>query len=97
MPPRRSSPPVDTEFDPTYVRVTLSVDGELRQDGRTRAFIWNIPYLVRYITRFMALEPGDVVITGTPHGVGPVEVGQTISAEVEGLGRLDNHVIANPA
>ncbi len=90
-------PWVDTELDPSDVRVTLSVDGELRQDGRTRDFIWDIPYLIRYITRFAALEPGDIVMTGTPQGVGPVAVGQTIAAEVEGLGRLESRVIAEPA
>ena len=90
-------PWIDTDLDPTDVRVTLSVDGELRQDGRTRDFIWGIPYLIRYITRFMALDPGDVVMTGTPHGVAPVEVGQTVSAEIEGLGRLENELVAEPA
>ena len=90
-------PWVDTELDPTDVRVTLSVDGELRQDGRTRDFIWDIPYLIRYITRFMALVPGDIVMTGTPEGVRPVDVGQTVSAEIDGLGCLENDVIAEPA
>ncbi len=90
-------PWVDTELDPTDLRVTLSVDGELRQDGRTRDFIWDIPYLIRYITRFMVLEPGDVVMTGTPQGVAPVGVGQSFVAEIEGLGRLENHVVAEPA
>ncbi len=89
-------PWVDTELDPADVRITLSVDGELRQDGRTRDFIWDIPYLIRYITRFAVLEPGDIVMTGTPQGVAPVEVGQTIAAEIEGLGRLQNRVIAEP-
>jgi 2-keto-4-pentenoate hydratase/2-oxohepta-3-ene-1,7-dioic acid hydratase in catechol pathway len=89
-------PWVDTEIDPGDLRVTLSVDGELRQDGRTRDFIWDIPYLIRYITRFAALEPGDVIMTGTPQGVGPVKVGQTISAEIEGLGRLENRVVPEP-
>ena len=53
--------------------------------------------LIRYTTRFMALEAGDVVMTGTPQGVGPVEVGQTVSAEIDGLGRPENEVIAEPA
>lgn len=90
-------PWVDTEFDPRDVRVTFSVDGRLRQDGRTRDFIGDIPYLIRYITRFMALEPGDVVMTGTPQGVAPVDVGQTMVAEIEGLGRLENRLVPEPA
>lgn len=90
-------PWVDTEFDPRDVRVTFSVDGRLRQDGRTRDFIGDIPYLIRYITRFMALEPGDVVMTGSPQGVAPVDVGQTMVAETEGLGRLENRLVPEPA
>lgn len=90
-------PWIDTELDPRDVRVTFSVDGKLRQDGRTRDFIWDIPYLIRYITRFMVLEPGDVVMTGTPQGVAPVDVGQTMVAEIEGLGRLENHLVPEPA
>jgi 2-keto-4-pentenoate hydratase/2-oxohepta-3-ene-1,7-dioic acid hydratase in catechol pathway len=88
-------PWVDTEFDPTDVRVTCEVDGEVRQDGRTKDFIFDIPTLIAYVTAFARLEPGDVIMTGTPSGVGPVQVGNTITVAVEGLGRLTNQVVAD--
>jgi 2-keto-4-pentenoate hydratase/2-oxohepta-3-ene-1,7-dioic acid hydratase in catechol pathway len=55
--------------------------------------IFDIPYLIEYISRFTRLEPGDVIMTGTPEGVGPVDVGNTVTVEVEGLGSLTNRVI----
>jgi 2-keto-4-pentenoate hydratase/2-oxohepta-3-ene-1,7-dioic acid hydratase in catechol pathway len=86
-------PWVETDFDPSDVRVACTVDGETRQDGRTSAMIFDIPYLIEYISRFTRLEPGDVIMTGTPEGVGPVDVGNTMTVEVEGLGSLTNRVI----
>jgi 2-keto-4-pentenoate hydratase/2-oxohepta-3-ene-1,7-dioic acid hydratase in catechol pathway len=70
------------------------VNGEIRQDGRTRDMIFDIPFLIEYISRFTRLEVGDVIMTGTPEGVGPVEVGDTMSVEVEGLGSLNTRVVA---
>jgi 2-keto-4-pentenoate hydratase/2-oxohepta-3-ene-1,7-dioic acid hydratase in catechol pathway len=87
-------PFVETDFDPTDVRVACSVNGETRQDGRTSAMIFDIPYLLEYISRFTRLEPGDVIMTGTPEGVASVEVGDTMTVEVEGLGSLSNRVAA---
>jgi 2-keto-4-pentenoate hydratase/2-oxohepta-3-ene-1,7-dioic acid hydratase in catechol pathway len=87
-------PWVETDFDPSDVHVTCTVDGETRQDGRTSAMIFDIPYLIEYISRFTRLEPGDVIMTGTPEGVGPVEVGNTMTVEVEGLDSLVNRVVA---
>jgi 2-keto-4-pentenoate hydratase/2-oxohepta-3-ene-1,7-dioic acid hydratase in catechol pathway len=87
-------PWVETDFDPADVRVTCTVNGDTRQDGRTRAMIFDIPYLIEYISRFSRLEPGDVIMTGTPEGVGAVEVGDTMTIEVEGLGSLVNRVVA---
>jgi 2-keto-4-pentenoate hydratase/2-oxohepta-3-ene-1,7-dioic acid hydratase in catechol pathway len=86
-------PWVDTEFDPTDVGVSCMVDGERRQDGRTKDLIFPIPFLIEYITRFTTLEPGDVILSGTPEGVAPVEPGNTITVEVEGLGALTNTVV----
>ncbi|MEO7294819.1 MAG: fumarylacetoacetate hydrolase family protein [Candidatus Limnocylindria bacterium] len=90
-------PWIETELDPGDLRVTCTVDGEVRQDGRTRDLIFPIPYLIEYISRFMRLLPGDVILTGTPEGVTPMEVGQTVVVEVEGLGRLENRLVEEPA
>lgn len=90
-------PWVDTEFDPTDVGVSCTVDGERRQDGRTKDLIFPIPFLIEYITRFTTLEPGDVILSGTPEGVRSVEPGNTMTVEVEGLGALTNTVVAENA
>ncbi|GAB3699133.1 fumarylacetoacetate hydrolase family protein [Nocardiopsis oceani] len=86
-------PWVETDYDPRDVEVSCRVDGEVRQLGRTKNFIFDIPYLIEYITRFTRLEPGDLVMTGTPEGVAPVEPGAKITVAVEGLGELTNTVV----
>ncbi|MGH3389982.1 MAG: fumarylacetoacetate hydrolase family protein, partial [Actinomadura sp.] len=68
---------------------------EVRQDGRTRDFIFDIPTLIEYVSEFTRLEVGDVIMTGTPPGVRPVQVGDTITVAVEGLGELTNTVVAD--
>jgi 2-keto-4-pentenoate hydratase/2-oxohepta-3-ene-1,7-dioic acid hydratase in catechol pathway len=88
-------PWIDTEFDPTDVQVTCRVNGDVRQDGRTRDFIFDIATLIAYVSEFARLEPGDVIMTGTPPGVRPVAVGDTITVAVEGLGELTNTVVAD--
>ena len=90
-------PWVETEFDPTDVGVSCTVDGERRQDGRTKDLIFPIPFLIEYITRFTTLEPGDIIMSGTPEGVRPVEPGDTVTVEVEGLGTLSNTIVAEGA
>jgi 2-keto-4-pentenoate hydratase/2-oxohepta-3-ene-1,7-dioic acid hydratase in catechol pathway len=66
------------------------VNGELRQQGSTRDFIFPIPVLLEYITRAMTLLPGDIVLTGTPSGVGPLKAGDVVEVSVDGLGVLSN-------
>jgi 2-keto-4-pentenoate hydratase/2-oxohepta-3-ene-1,7-dioic acid hydratase in catechol pathway len=90
-------PYVDTEFDPADVRVTCTVGGEVRQDGRTADFIFDIPTLIAYVSAFTTLEPGDIIMTGTPPGVRPVQPGDTMTVAVEGLGELSNPVVAEQA
>jgi 2-keto-4-pentenoate hydratase/2-oxohepta-3-ene-1,7-dioic acid hydratase in catechol pathway len=68
------------------------VNGKLRQDARTSQMIFDLPALIEYITAFMTLEPGDVILTGTPAGVGPLEPGDRVEVEVEGIGVLWNEV-----
>lgn len=81
------------EVDPSNLAMTLKVNGEVKQKGTTSTMIFSIPYLVAYITQFMVLEPGDVVTTGTPPGVGcgmkPPQYlieGDVMELEIEGLG-----------
>ncbi len=66
-------------------KLWLKVDGVTKQDGTTRDMIFTVPYLISYISRIFSLEAGDVIITGTPEGVGPVKPGQTITAGIEGV------------
>ncbi|WP_306366689.1 fumarylacetoacetate hydrolase family protein [Nocardiopsis sp. CC223A] len=74
--------------------VTTTVDGEVRQSGRTSQFIHDIPGMISYVTSFMTLLPGDVLLTGTPAGVGPLRVGQEVAVTVERLGTISNRVVA---
>ena len=80
--------------DPAADRaVRCTVDGAVRQDGRTGDMIFGVAALLAFIASVMTLEPGDLVSTGTPEGVGPIEVGQTVTVEVEGVGTLVSPVV----
>jgi 2-keto-4-pentenoate hydratase/2-oxohepta-3-ene-1,7-dioic acid hydratase in catechol pathway len=79
-------------LDPADLEVTCTVDGELRQSGRTSQLLFGIPTLISYISQVMTLLPGDVVLTGTPAGVGPIRPGQQVECSIEGLGTLTNTV-----
>lgn len=85
-------PFVVTGLDPSDLSVETRVNGEVRQSGRTSAMAFPVPFLLRYISRAMTLEPGDVIATGTPAGVGPLRDGDTVEVEVEGVGILRNPV-----
>lgn len=80
--------------NPQDVRLVLRVNGEVRQDASTADMILSIPRAIAYITRYMSLEPGDVIATGTPEGVGPLRPGDVVEAEIGGIGVLRNPVIA---
>ncbi len=69
------------------------VNGELRQQGNTRDFIYSIPELIAYITDFMTLEPGDMIWTGTPKGISRVHPGDVMRLEIEGIGVLENPIV----
>jgi 2-keto-4-pentenoate hydratase/2-oxohepta-3-ene-1,7-dioic acid hydratase in catechol pathway len=79
-------------LDVADLEITCSVDGELRQKGRTSQLLFGIPTLISYMSRVMTLLPGDVVLTGTPAGVGPIAAGQRCEVTIEGLGTLSNPV-----
>lgn len=77
---------------PDDARIELRVDGETRQDSTLDHLIFSIPELIAEITQYMTLEPGDVIATGTPEGVGPVEDGNTVEVEIEGISTLEHDV-----
>ncbi|WP_189067096.1 fumarylacetoacetate hydrolase family protein [Deinococcus radiotolerans] len=81
-------PWLETEYDPRDVRVQTRVNGVTRQDSRTSHMIFSVVDILVYVTRFVTLEPGDVVLTGTPEGVGALQSGDVVEVEVEGLGTL---------
>jgi 2-keto-4-pentenoate hydratase/2-oxohepta-3-ene-1,7-dioic acid hydratase in catechol pathway len=87
-----TGPIVSDEIDPLTAPVTLTtyLNGELRQTGTTRDLIFPIAELLRYITAFMTLFPGDLIPTGTPAGVGPMQPGDTVTVTIPGLGTLTN-------
>jgi 2-keto-4-pentenoate hydratase/2-oxohepta-3-ene-1,7-dioic acid hydratase in catechol pathway len=74
------------------VGVKTEVNSQVRQDGNTRDFIFNLDVVLRYISQVMTLLPGDLIATGTPKGVGPVVAGDVIEVTVEGVGTLRNSV-----
>lgn len=88
-------PFVVTDIDPLDLRVETRVNGEVRQRGRTSEMAFAVPFLVRYVSRMMTLEAGDVISTGTPAGVAPLLDGDTVEIEVEGVGTLRNSVRAS--
>jgi 2-keto-4-pentenoate hydratase/2-oxohepta-3-ene-1,7-dioic acid hydratase in catechol pathway len=87
-------PWIDTSFDPTNRRVRCLVNDQVRQDGNTALLIYSLARVLAHVTRFMTLEPGDLLLTGTPAGVGPVVPGNVMTVEIEGLGTLSNPVIS---
>lgn len=89
-------PWIDTDVVPGEgLPVRCRVDGEVRQDGSTADLVFDVASLVAYCAAFTTLLPGDVLLTGTPAGVGPLRAGQTVEVEVGGLGVLANPVVAD--
>ncbi len=86
-------PWIDTDFDPRGVTVQSVLNGEVRQSSSTDNMIFDVPKLISFITGVMTLNPGDVIMTGTPPGVGPMNRGDEIDVVVEGLASLNNKVI----
>jgi 2-keto-4-pentenoate hydratase/2-oxohepta-3-ene-1,7-dioic acid hydratase in catechol pathway len=87
-------PWVETELDPIDIRVETRLNGEIRQAAQTSDMVFGVAELIEYITEFMTLLPGDVLLTGTPEGVGRLSDGDVVEVEVEGIGTLSNPVVA---
>ena len=86
-------PWIVTDFDPSNARITSRVNGVTKQDSNLSDMLFDVPFLVSYISEMMTLLPGDVIITGTPAGVGVVDDGDVVECEIEGIGILRNPVI----
>jgi 2-keto-4-pentenoate hydratase/2-oxohepta-3-ene-1,7-dioic acid hydratase in catechol pathway len=86
-------PWMETATDPSDLGITTRVNGEVRQHARTRELLWDVPSLIEYISSVMTLLPGDVLLTGTPEGVGPLTDGDEVSVTVESIGTLTNKVV----
>lgn len=84
--------PAHEVADPMNLQLLLKVNGEIRQDGHTSQMLFPVPYLISFLSKVMTLEPGDIIATGTPHGVSEIREGDTIFAEIPGVGELEHTV-----
>ena len=89
-------PGLVTDWDFRHKAMRTSVNGVVRQDGSTDEMAWDMYYLVADLARLITLEPGDIILSGTPAISRPVEPGDVVSVEVEGLGTLSNHIVEGP-
>ena len=87
-------PWIETDLDPRDLSVKCIVDGQVRQDGRTSQMMFDVPALIAYVSRAFTLEPGDLILTGTPEGVGPLAPGNRVTVAIETLGELTVSVSA---
>ena len=85
-------PGIVKDLDPNSLAIELTVDGEVKQKSNTNQLIFKVDEVVSYVSKMMTLLPGDVIITGTPFGVGPVEKGNTMTVTIEGIGQIINKV-----
>ena len=86
-------PCIDTTLDPDQLTVETFLNGDRKQSGNTKEMIFTVFYLVSFISRIMTLLPGDVIATGTPAGIGPMKVGDTLETRIEGVGILRNRIV----
>jgi 2-keto-4-pentenoate hydratase/2-oxohepta-3-ene-1,7-dioic acid hydratase in catechol pathway len=87
-------PWIETEFTPGNQKITATLDGQIKQTSTLSEMIFKIPQIIEFVTNVMTLLPGDVILTGTPAGIGPMAAGSTISVSIDGLGTLTNKVSA---
>lgn len=86
-------PCIATDIDPEKLRIKTFLNGKLRQSGNTKNMIFPIPYLIKFISQVMTLNPGDMITTGTPAGIGPMTPGDRVDVQIEGIGVLSNKVM----
>jgi 2-keto-4-pentenoate hydratase/2-oxohepta-3-ene-1,7-dioic acid hydratase in catechol pathway len=86
-------PWIETDLDPAALQLTTSLNGEVRQRSSTSEMVFDVPALIEYVSAVMTLLPGDVLLTGTPAGVGPMEDGDEVTVTIEKIGSLTNPVV----
>jgi 2-keto-4-pentenoate hydratase/2-oxohepta-3-ene-1,7-dioic acid hydratase in catechol pathway len=86
-------PWMETGTDPADLQLTTTVNGAVRQQARTSELLWDVPNLIAHVSQVMTLLPGDVLLTGTPAGVGPLSAGDQVSVTIESIGTLTNRVV----
>jgi 2-keto-4-pentenoate hydratase/2-oxohepta-3-ene-1,7-dioic acid hydratase in catechol pathway len=85
-------PWIEMDIDPSNLGVAMIHNEKVVQNGLTSDMIFDIPYIVSYLSRIMTLNPGDIIATGTPSGIGPVENGDILKVRIQGIGELENRV-----
>ena len=85
-------PWIDTDFQPGDQAITATVDGELKQSAKLSEMIFKVPEIIQFVTNVMTLLPGDVILTGTPAGIGPLNQNGEVAISIAGLGTLTNRV-----
>ena len=86
-------PAIVKDIDPNNLDIKLYLNGQIKQSANTADMIFKADYLISFISQVMTLETGDVILTGTPPGVGPMQVGDVVEVEIEKIGRLTNKVV----
>jgi 2-keto-4-pentenoate hydratase/2-oxohepta-3-ene-1,7-dioic acid hydratase in catechol pathway len=86
-------PWIETDLDPSDLELTTTVNDAVRQRSRTSLLLHDVPALVSYVSAVMTMLPGDVLLTGTPDGIGPIERGDQVAVTIEGIGTLSNRVV----
>lgn len=86
-------PCIATDIDPARLKIKTFLNGKLKQSGNTRNLIFPVPFLVRFVSNIMTLNPGDIITTGTPAGIGPMVPGDRVDVQIEGIGTLSNTVM----
>ncbi len=85
-------PWIETELNPHNIAIKLLLNGEVKQSSNTSNLIFKVPEMIAFVSQVMTLYPGDVILTGTPAGVGPMQVGDTVTVDIEGIGQLNNTI-----
>lgn len=88
-------PVIETDLDPSDLQIRTYLNGAMKQNSRTSNLIFSVPELLSFVSNVMTLHPGDIISTGTPSGIAPMNPGDTVEIEIEGIGKLKNYLITS--